>query len=164
MKVLRWLFAFAVAVLTTAVLGSITQTQFNLSRIAGLGESIRTSTRIEVTLFDLISFAPNYAIIMAVALLIGLLVADWPAARWPGFGRGWFVLAGFVAVITSLLAMNMMLPVTVIGAARTASGIVALSLAGGVGGWVYSLILAQSDSSQSSSDPSLIPSNRKVDR
>lgn len=148
MIVLRWLFAFVLAVLTTAILGSVIQSQFNLSRIAGLGETIRPSTRIEVTLFDLISFAPTYAIIMAVALLIGLLVAGWPATRWPQWRSGWYALAGFVAVSVALLVMNAMLPITAIGAARTATGIVALSLAGAVGGWAYARILVQRQNGQ----------------
>jgi len=148
MIVLRWLFAFVLAVLTTAIMGSVIQSQFNLSRIAGLGETIRTSTRIEVTLFDLISFAPTYAIIMAVALLIGLLVAGWPARRWPQWRFGWYALAGFVAVSVALLVMNAMLPITAIGAARTTTGIIALSLAGAVGGWIYTRILVQRQNGQ----------------
>ncbi len=148
MTVLRWLFAFAIAVLTAAILGSMIQTQFNLTRITSLGETIRPSTRIEVTLFDLISFAPTYAVIMAVALLIGLLVAGWPAARWPQWRTGWYVLAGFVAVATALLVMNAMLPITVIGAARTVTGIFALSLAGAIGGWSYQRILVQPQNGQ----------------
>ncbi len=140
MAVVRWLIAFFVAVLVAAVAGSLIQTQFNLASISALGPSIPLGLRIEVSLFDLLSFAPTYAIVAAFALLIGLLVAAWPASAFPAIKQFWFGLAGFLAIYTALLCMNSMLPVTVIGAARSTAGMMALSLAGALGGWLYGLI------------------------
>jgi hypothetical protein len=148
MTVIRWLVAFFVAVAVTAVLGSIVQTQFNLSAIASIGSEIPLDARVEVTAFDLLSFAPTYAIVAAFALLIALLVAAWPASAFPGIRLIWYALAGFLAIYTALVIMNAMLPVTVIGAARSTLGMVSLALAGGLGGWLYGLIWAQRQKGQ----------------
>jgi hypothetical protein len=148
MTVLRWLMAFLVAVLVAAAAGSIVQTQFNLASIAALGPSIPVGVRLEVTAFDLLSFAPTYAIVAAFALLIALLIAAWPASVFPGLGLFWYALAGFLAIYTALVCMNAMLPVTVIGAARSSAGMVCLSLAGALGGWLYGLIWAQRQKGQ----------------
>lgn len=148
MSVVRWLIAFIVAVLAAAVLGSIVQTQFNLASIASLGAPIPLGVRVEVTAFDLLSFAPTYAIVAAFALLIALLVAAWPAGVFPGLGLGWYALAGFVAIYTALVCMNAMLPVTVIGAARSSIGMVSLALAGALGGWLYGRIWTQRQKGQ----------------
>ncbi len=141
MYLLRWIAALLAAVVVSAGLGSIIQTQFNLARIEALNESIEPGARLEATAFDLISFAPLYAVILALALLIAMLVATWlvrflPRARTVAHAL-LFALAGFAAVACALVAMNLMMPVTIIAATRTTSGLILLSLAGAVGGWVY---------------------------
>jgi len=137
MLVLRWIVALLAAIVVTAGLGSIIQTQFNLARIATLNEPIDLGTRLEVTMFDLVSFAPLYAVIVALALLIAMLVATFLARFLPRGHALLFALAGFVAVACALVIMNLMMPVTIIAAVRTTTGLVAMSLAGAVGGWVY---------------------------
>jgi hypothetical protein len=142
MFVLRWLLAWAGAVVLTAGLGSVIQTQFNLSRITALDEPVPLAVRAQVTLHDLVSFAPNYMIIMALALLIALVVAGALASRLPKWRAWLFPLAGFVAVATALGIMSVMLPVTVIGAARTVTGFICLCLAGAIGGWLHCRMLS----------------------
>ena len=142
MLVLRWLLAWAVAVVVTAGLGSIIQTQFNLARIAALDAPVSMSQRMQVTLHDLGSFAPNYMLIMALALLIALVAAGLLARRMPSFRVWLFPLAGFVAVAAALGLMSAMLPVTIIGAARSSLGFVALCLPGAIGGWLHTRILS----------------------
>ncbi len=141
MYLLRWIAALLAAVVVSAGLGSIIQTQFNLARIAALNEAIGLGARLEVTAFDLISFAPLYAVILALALLIAMLVSTWlvrflPRARTAPQAL-LFALAGFAAVACALVIMNLMMPVTIIAATRTTAGLILLSLAGAVGGWVY---------------------------
>mgnify|MGYP001111563237 CR=1 FL=1 len=148
MAVTRWLIAFLVAVGTAAILGSIVQTQFNLASISSLGAAIPWGLRAEVSAFDLLSFAPTYAIVAAFAMLIALLIAAWPASAFPALGVFWYALAGFLAIYTALVTMNAMLPVTVIGAARSSAGMLSLALAGGLGGWLYGLIWAQRQKGQ----------------
>ncbi|WP_376695379.1 hypothetical protein [Wenzhouxiangella sp. EGI_FJ10305] len=137
MKALRWFLAWLAAVLVTAALGSIVQTQINLARIAELGVSVSLSERLETTLADLFGFAPLWAIIVAAGLLVALLVADGISRRWPFSTTGLHVLAGFLAPVVALLVMDAMLPVTAIAAARTWSGVFLIGLPGAVGGWIY---------------------------
>lgn len=142
MFVLRWLLAWASAVVVTAGLGSLIQTQFNLARIVALAGPMPLTVRLQASLHDLGSFAPNYMIIMALALLIAMVVAGFLASRLPGFRFWLFPLAGFVAVAVALGLMSAMLPVTVIAAARSGLGFMALCLAGAIGGWLHHRILS----------------------
>jgi MFS family permease len=140
-RALRWLLAWLAAVVVTAMLGSIVQTQFNLARIIALDGPVDLGTRLQTTGFDLVSFAPIFAVIVALALLIAFMVAG-ALARWVGRGRQpLFMLAGLVAIATALGIMSAMLPVTAIGAARSITGFLALSLTGAAGGWLYAVLL-----------------------
>lgn len=140
-SVLQWFVALFAGVVTAAAIGSVVQTQLNLARLAALDIPIGLATRLETTVFDLVNFMPVYAIIVALAFLIALLTAG-AIAR--ALDRGWFglhVLAGFVAIATALGVMSLMLPVTAISAARSATGFGLLCLGGGLGGWVYAHVL-----------------------
>jgi len=140
-SVVRWLLALIAGVLTAAVAGSVIQTQLNLARLTALDVPISLDARLETTAFDLLHFAPIYAIIVALAFLIALLTAG-ALAR--ALGRAWFglhAIAGFVAIATALGVMSMMLPVTAIAAARSVTGVVLLSVGGGLGGCVYAALL-----------------------
>lgn len=134
---LRSVAAYLIAVLVAAALGSIVQTQFNMAAIAGLGVEVPATTRLAVTLEDLGRFAPLYAAIVAVALLVGFAVAGLLARRASGWRRPLFILAGGLAIAAALALMNAVLPVTAIAASRFASGYLALALAGAAGGWAY---------------------------
>ncbi len=137
MSVFRWLLAWALAALVAAGLGSIVQTQFNLARIAALDGPIPFALRLQVTASDLLTFAPIYLIMMALGMLIALTVAAAVAKRFPQWRGALFALAGLMAVAAVLGLMNAMLPVTVIGAARTLPGFIALCLPGALGGWLH---------------------------
>ncbi len=140
---LRWLLAWLSAVVVTAALGSIVQTQFNLARIAELDGPISIGDRLQVTGFDLVSFAPTFAIIVALALLIAFVVAG-ALVRWVTKARmPLFMLAGFVAIAAALAIMSAMLPVTAIGATRSLAGFLTLSLCGAVGGWLYASVFTR---------------------
>lgn len=140
---LRWVLALVAGVVTAAVAGSVIQTQLNLARLAALDTPISLATRLDTTLFDLVHFAPIYAIIVAMAFLVALLVASGLARA---IGRGWQTLhlaGGFAAIATALGVMSLMLPVTAIAAARSTTGFILLCVGGALGGWVYALVLRQ---------------------
>ncbi len=141
MSVVRWWLAWLAAVVVATLLGSVVQTQFNLARITGLDVTVPGSVRIETTLFDLAHFAPIWAVIMALAMIIAMPIAGLLARRWQEFRGMLYPLAGFVAACTALLVMNAMLPVTPVGAARTWAGIVSMALPGALAGWTHWLIL-----------------------
>lgn len=137
MKMLRTGLAYLAAVLATAALGSVIQTQFNMVALQALGAPVATSERLWATGLDLLRFAPLYAALVAVALLLGFAVAGLLARRWPQRRRGLFMLAGGSAVLTTLVLMNMLLPMTVIAATRFPMAVALLALAGVIGGWLY---------------------------
>jgi hypothetical protein len=142
MSVVRWLLAWLAAVAVVTLLGSVVQTQFNLARITGLEVAVPWSLRIETTWFDLVHFAPIWAAIMALAMIIAMPVAGLLARRWQAFRTMLYPLAGFVSVIAALLVMDAMLPVTPVGAARTWLGLISMAVPGALAGWTYHGLLS----------------------
>ncbi|WP_043739567.1 hypothetical protein [Thioalkalivibrio nitratireducens] len=139
MQRLRAALAWFGAVVVTAAAGSVIQTQFNLAMIQRLGAPIPWPVRLETTLHDLAGFAPTYALLVAAGFLVALPVSGLLARRWPRARIALHALAGFAAIAGALLVMNALLPATMIGAARFASGIGALAAAGALGGWLFAL-------------------------
>jgi len=137
MKLLRLLFAWLTASVVTGATGSIIQTQYNLAAIAGIGAPSSLAIRIQTTLQDLAGFAPAFALIAAGGFIIAFPAAALLARYWRAGRTMRYAAAGAAAVATAILVMNAMLPVTGIGATRWASGILALSATGGLGGLVF---------------------------
>ena len=139
MQVKRWIWLLGrwlLAVLVTAALGSIAQTQFNLTALAAMGQSIGLELRLQTTLLDLARFAPLFAAIVAAGFVVALPLASWLNRR--GAGRDWlYPLAGAVALLVALLLMRWLVGLTPIAAARTPFGVATLMLTGAIGGWLW---------------------------
>ncbi len=133
---------FAVSASVAAALGSIIQTGFNMAAIASLGVALPLGTVTHTVVEDLLRFAPLYGGLVAVALLCAFAIARRAAARFGGSRQGWFALAGMVAVLALILILNFAFPLTPIAATRSPLAIVLMSLAGGVGGWLYARLVA----------------------
>ena len=133
---LRWgkrLIALGKAVLICAVLASLAQTQFNLHFLAELGLDIDLWTRLRTSAFDLLGFAPLFALISLVAYSLALPVAAYLAH---GFTHaGWvFALAGAVGIAVALWLINTLAPMpTFIAADRIWLGSAAFWLSGALG-------------------------------
>jgi hypothetical protein len=138
MRFARVLVAWLAATAVTALVGSIIQTQFNLAAIAQLGASAPPGVRLQTTLQDITGFAPRFAAIVAAGFGIAFPVAALLRRLWPGGRTLLCMLAGVAAIAASILLMNAVVPITPIGATRSAAGLMAVSLAGAPGGWVYS--------------------------
>lgn len=141
MKALRILLGWVIAVVTAVALGSIIQTQFNLSRVQALGVDINLFTRLSATWHDLLNFTPAYALLVSIAFALA-----WPVAgllkRWRPDQRSLlFTLAGFSAIWAMIAIMNQALPVTGIAATRSLAGVLALSMCGAAAGWLYTRVL-----------------------
>ena len=135
--VIRWLISWAFAAVATAALGSLIQSLYNLHRLAGIDAPTGWSDRFSLIGHDLLHFAPNFAILMAVAMIIAFPVAGWLVRIFPVW-RGWlYALAGFAAMAMTLFLMANLLPVTIISAARSTPGFVLLCLAGAAGGAMH---------------------------
>ncbi len=137
------LLGWCAAVVTTAVSGSVVQSQINLASISALGHRISLGDRLGMTLFDLARFAPVWTLIVAFGFLLAWPVAGLLSRRWPQRRAPLFPLAGFAAIAAALVIMDAMLPVTVVAAARTTVGMLLLGLCGALGGWVYLQVTAQ---------------------
>jgi hypothetical protein len=144
MKFLRLLLAWLVAAVVTAALGSIIQTQFNLAAIAALGAPIPVGARLHTTLQDLAGFAPMFGLVGAAGFVPGFMVAALLSWRRPQWRAVLYPLAGAAALVTAVLLMNALLPVTPIGATRSAWGIAALGLAGLAGGAAFAALAPRS--------------------
>jgi len=142
-KFLKILFAWLAATVASAATGSVIQTQYNLAAIAALGAPVPLDLRLQTTWQDLGGFAPMYAAITAGAFLVAFLVAALLVRFWPRRRRILYILAGGAAIGTAIVTMNALLPVTGIGATRWTSGILALSLAGALGGWLFAALSAR---------------------
>ena len=134
---LKMILAWATAVVTAVLLGSLLQTQFNLAALQALDVPISLSQRIAATWHDWTQFAPLYALLIAIAFLIAWLVAGMLNRLWPEWRTALFVLAGALSIWALLVIMAGVLPITPIAAARSGAGVLALSLAGAVAGWLY---------------------------
>ena len=134
---LKPLIGWAAAVVTGAVFGSLVQSQHSVAAIARIHEPVAFGDRLAVIGHDLLHFAPTWGLIVALGLIVAFALASLLGRRWPSLRAVLFPLSGLVAVLTALLVMDAMLPVTIVAAARDMLGQVLLGLGGALSGWVY---------------------------
>jgi len=139
----RLAIAFLAAVLGTAAIGSVVQTQINLAAITGLGVAVPFGPRAATTAQDLLRFGPVMAAIAAAAFLPAFLVA-WAAARAiPAWRRTIFALAGAAGLWAAFALMGFFTPMpTLVAAVRGTAGLAALSATGLVGGFLFAALLS----------------------
>jgi len=139
--VVRTVAAFLAAVLATAALASVAQTQINLAAITGLGVPVPPGLRIATTAQDLARFGPVMAAITAAALLPAFLVAAAVARALPAARPAVFALAGAAGLWTAFAAMGWFTPMpTLVAAARGAAGLAILCATGLAGGLVFAAL------------------------
>ncbi|QIT56229.1 hypothetical protein HC341_14100 [Aquisalimonas sp. 2447] len=134
---MRVVLAWVLAVVVAAALGSIVQSVYNMSAIAGLGVDVPIREWFRAPAHDLVFFAPFWAAVVAVALLLGLPVAALLARLLGGGRHSLYFLAGGVAVMFALGLMATVLPITPIAAARFPTAMALMALGGAVGGLVF---------------------------
>jgi MFS family permease len=139
-KFLKYLFAWAAASASAGAVGSIVQTQFNLAAIAAVGAPVPLPVRLQTTLQDLAGFAPMLIAVSAAGFLVAFLVSGWLARRLPRQRTLLHTLAGALATGAALASMHASMPITIIGAARSLTGSLALCAAGALGGFVFALL------------------------
>ncbi|MCP1726295.1 hypothetical protein J2T60_000260 [Natronospira proteinivora] len=132
-----WLFRWLLAVLATAAVGSIVQSQFNLAAIRQWGAPVGFGERLQVTFQDLIGFAPLWAVLVGVALLLAFLLAQALLRLGPGMAAWLYPVAGLLAVAALIGLLHVALPMTPIAATRTLAGSVFMALPGLLGGWIF---------------------------
>ena len=140
MRRLRIVLAWLAATLLTAALAALVQSQAAMSSLAGLGVDIGPGERLQAALHDLVSFAPTFALLAGLALLLGLPVSSLLARRAPARRTALHALGGFTALLVALGLMALALPVIPVSAARDMGGLLALAASGAAGGWLFAVL------------------------
>ncbi|MEC9406102.1 MAG: hypothetical protein ABF271_00685 [Abyssibacter sp.] len=149
-RIVWTLIALLAAILTTTVLGSVTQTQFNLAALQSLGTPIPLSIRAATTWQDLTGFAPSLAGITAGGFVAAFVVSGLLARGLPSLRMPLHLVAGATALITAFVVMNHLFGITAVAATRSLAGLLAMGLCGAVGGWVFGRVSARARSGASS--------------
>ncbi len=133
----RLIGGFVAAVLITIIVASFVHSHFTIQGLRAVGAEIGPSDAARLAWGDLIGLAPTLGAVIAIALLIGFIVAAIvlrfvKLPRWVGYA-----VAGGAAMLTALWLMHLNFDITPIGSARTTAGLTALALAGALGGLLF---------------------------
>ncbi|MFN2100116.1 hypothetical protein [Altererythrobacter sp. MF3-039] len=139
----RWIAALLIAALGTYVVGVVVNSQFVMN---AHNVPISFGDRLNMTAFDVSNMWP-YLVIIAVALLLGFLIATLVKRFLPGLSRFAFPVAGAAAIGATLGLMFIMFQTVPISGARSAMGFLSQVLAGGVGGWIFAKLIGVGKSS-----------------
>ncbi|WP_333608078.1 hypothetical protein [Arsukibacterium sp.] len=135
---LRPILCFIMALLLGAALGSLLQSQLNLSAIAAISGPITSADRLSTIQFDLRHFMPTLAALMAMPLLMAILLAGWLRRRQPMLPRSLYFLLAAMGFYLTLLIINQLAPMpTLIAANRTLLGTLGLLAACGLAAWCF---------------------------
>lgn len=130
--------AFLLAILAAVGIGSVIQTQLNLMAIAAIGPAPSWAQRLETTAYDLVYFAPVFAIIVIVSFALALPAAHFAAHFQKRQFAAWCMVAGGIGLWVAYRLINNLAPMpTLIAATRGVSGTLFMIIPGIVGGYVY---------------------------
>ncbi len=140
MKYGRLIGGYVAAVLVTLIVASFLHSHFTLQGLRAVGAVVSPADAWATAKADLTGLAPAFGAVIALALLLGFLIAGlvrryvkWPRALAYGLGGG-------AAMLTALWLMHYNFQITPIGTARSWAGFLSLGLAGAIGGLVFTWI------------------------
>lgn len=135
---IRVVLAWLAALVVTYALAAALSTQFVLARLADLDVDLSLTTRLLTTLQDIAGMAGMYLPLIAVALLVGFIVAAL-VVRWllPGWQRLGYPLAGACAMVVLLATMEQVFAIAPVAGARSLFGLLMQGFAGAVGGLIF---------------------------
>ena len=111
------------AMLVLNIIGVVVSTQFNLGHLLALGVEVSFATRIQTTLFDILSMQPLFGAIFGtgffIAMIVGHFIAKWVKKYFPTLFSPW---RAFAAMAVTLMALKAAFNITAIGAAREWDG------------------------------------------
>jgi|TARA_R110000868_G_scaffold52825_1_gene166380 hypothetical protein len=137
---LRLCTHFLVAVIFAFVLASLFHSQFVMAELTKVGVEILLNDRISMSLDDLLGLYPTYGVIIAVSFFIAFFVTSLLIKRFKLSPYMLYCLAGAMGITVALLAMHPILDITFLASARSTFGFISQSLAGAMGGWVFSYL------------------------
>ena len=143
---LTLIYAFVPAMVILNLLGITLVTSFAMMEIIAIGIDVPNDVWLATISHDLVHLSPIYSIIFGVGLVISLIAADF-ASRFLPFNRYLIdVTAGIISALTAITLMNNLLGVTLIGASRTITGLLALSACSGLGALTFRFIRGKTTS------------------
>lgn len=137
---LRLCTHFLIAVIFAFVLASLFHSQFVMAELIKVGVEISFNDRLSMSLDDLFGLYPTYGIVVAVSFFIAFIVASLLIKRFKLSPDILYSLAGGIGIAVALLAMHPILDITLLAGARSTFGFLCQSLAGVIGGWVFSYL------------------------
>nr|WP_136252555.1 hypothetical protein [Ningiella ruwaisensis] len=141
-----WLMRIFVLIVASAVgfvFASIFHTQAVLAKLSEIDIQIPFNERLTTTGQDLIGLAPTYGPLVLVALLIAFSIAGALNKKLHLKRAYLYPVAGAVAFLVMLLAMQPILNVTLLAGARGLSGMVLQMIAGLIAGLIFAQLHQQ---------------------
>ena len=136
----RLVGGFIAAMLVTVTVASFAHTHFTIQALRAVGAEVPPSVALETVSGDFIGLAPSFGVVIAIALLLGFIIAG-IARRFVRLPRPIaFALAGGAALATALWLMRLSYEITPIASARTWTGFLTLAAAGALGGLVFASV------------------------
>lgn len=134
----RIFYWHALAVLATALGGSLVQSLFNIRALRLLGVDVPFSKTLQVILHDLYAFLPLYAFIVAIGFAVAMSAAWLVTLFVRRLQPLIFAAAGASALACAFAINDWLAPVpTFFSATRTLSGHLAMILTGALGGFFF---------------------------
>ncbi|MFK7841999.1 MAG: hypothetical protein AB8B54_07030 [Sphingorhabdus sp.] len=136
MRFVRWILGLIAAAIATYIVGTALNSQFV---IAMHDISVSIGDRFNMTMFDISNMVP-YLVIIAVALLLGFVIATILKRFLPNLARVAYPIAGAAAIAVTLGAMYIVFQTVPISGARSTMGFLSQVFAGAIGGWVFAKV------------------------
>ena len=143
---LTLIYAFVPAMVILNLLGITLVTSFAMIEIIAMGIDVPNDVWLASISHDLVHLSKLYSIIFGVGLVISLIAADF-ASKFLPFNRYLIdVTAGIISTLTALTLMNNLLGITLIGASRSITGLLALSACSGLAALTFRFIRGKTTS------------------
>ena len=150
-RITRLAAAWLAAALVSALLISLSTSQFVLWSLQNVGAEITWSNRLFMSVADL-RILETLIPVMLACFLVGFLVASL-CHRLLGMSTlFWNSLAGASSIVVTLLLMSWLMNLMPIAGARTTLGMIAVALCGAFGGLVYDRLRNSLISTRNSND------------
>jgi hypothetical protein len=147
MKWLQSIGYLLVATLIGFLFASMLHTQAVLAKLTDIGIIITLSERLSTTWQDMLGLAPTYGIVILIGLTIAFSVAGLINKKLKSTGMILYPLAGGLAFLVILLAMQPILNVTLLAGARGTTGLFMQVVAGVIAGFCFWSLLKHKKSS-----------------
>lgn len=138
-------YSFFSTLVFGVILGSLIQTQLNLSALIDLGVPLTWSDRFQTTLHDLAHFAPVYFILFGLSFVISQSIAVRIASKAQSGAAAskklWCTLGAAVGLLATFKLVDSLVPMpTLVAATRSLSGLLWMLVPAALSGYLFASI------------------------